>query len=64
MAEAKKTPVAKRAKAVGKPLDWPDGEIDRLADVTPEDVAAAKAVYRRLAPKRAKRLLDAREADE
>jgi hypothetical protein len=61
---AERKPPAKASKIVGKPLDWSDAEIDRLAEITHEDVAAAKATYRRLAPKKAKRLLDARKAED
>jgi hypothetical protein len=60
---AEQQPAAK-SKIVGKPLEWSDAEIDRLAQITPEDTASAKATYRRLAPKKAKRLLDAKKADE
>lgn len=52
------------SKVVGHAIDWTDAEIDELAKITDEDVASAKANYRRLAPKRAKRLLDAREVDD
>lgn len=62
MAKAKKLKAA--AKIVGEAIDWTDEEIDRMAEITPEDVASAKATYRRLAPKRAKRLLDAKTVDE
>lgn len=57
-------PAKPKAKPQGKAVDWTDAEIERLAEVTPEDVAAAKAHWKRLAPKRAKRLLDARKAGE
>jgi hypothetical protein len=55
---------SKAPKITGKALDWSDAEIDRLTEITPEDVASAKAVYRRLAPKKAKRLLDAKTKDD
>ena len=55
---------AAKSKIVGKPIEWSDADIDRLAEITPEDTASAKATYRRLAPKKAKRLLDAKQADD
>jgi hypothetical protein len=55
----RRTPgAARRAKLVGQALDWSAAEVDRLATVTPEDVAAARATFRLPAPKRARRLLD------
>jgi hypothetical protein len=62
MAKAKKP--AKPSKVVGEAIDWSDADIDKLSEITPEDIASAKATYRRLAPKKAKRLLDAKQADD
>jgi hypothetical protein len=62
MAKVKKP--AQPSKVVGEAIDWTDADLDKLAEITPEDVASAKATYRRLAPKKAKRLLDAKQADD
>lgn len=53
-----------KANIVGEPVDWTDDEIDALAEISEEDITSAKATYRRLAPKPAKRLLDALPPDE
>lgn len=49
-----------KPKPVGHAVAWSQAEIDRLAEITPEDIASAKATFKRLAPKRIKTLLDAR----
>lgn len=41
-----------------------DKELDKLAEVTPEDVERAKEYWRRNAPKQARDLLDAEPVDE
>lgn len=57
--------MAKQPKPPGKPvgqaLEWSDEEIDRLATITPEDIAAAKSHAERLMPKRVKPLLKAKK---
>jgi hypothetical protein len=50
-------------KPVGEALDWSEEEIDRLAEITPEDVTSAKALSRRLMPKKVQPVLDAKKED-
>lgn len=64
MAAMAKKPPKPRAKPVGEPLDWTDAEIDELAKITPDDIRLAGVDWRRKAPKRARKLLDAKEADD
>jgi hypothetical protein len=56
---------AKPARTVplGKALAWTDDDLDRLSAVTPEDIAAAQEWWRRNAPARYAKLLDAQEAE-
>jgi hypothetical protein len=58
---AKKQP---KSKVTGEALDWDDAEIDRLAEITPEDIASAKAQFKRQAPKKIKDVLDAQVEEE
>lgn len=48
-----------KGKIVGHAVEWSTADIERISSITPEDIAVAKAIYRRLAPKRIKRLPDA-----
>jgi hypothetical protein len=61
---AKKPPPSPDATPPGKPrgqsLRWSAADIERLATVGPQDVAAAHAEFRRHAPKRFKGLLQAK----
>jgi len=59
MAKPAKKP-APKVKPVGTHLNWTEADLDRLSDVTPEDQAAAKAFWRRQAPKPLRKLLDAK----
>lgn len=47
-------------KPAGAALNWTEADIARMAEVTPEDVNAAKANFKRLAPRKVKDLLDAK----
>lgn len=49
-----------KPKPVGHAEPWTQADIDALAEITPEDIASAKATFKRLAPKRARTLLDAK----
>ena len=49
----------KPGKPVGRAIRWSDEELDRLATVSDEDIAAAKSHAERLMPKRVKPLLKA-----
>jgi hypothetical protein len=49
----------KQRQALGPALDWTDEEIERLAQVGPDDARLAADWWRRNAPGRYKRLLDA-----
>lgn len=57
----------KKPKPAGSPqgeaVQWSEADIERLAEITPEDIASAKAHWNRLAPKRIKRVLDAKKED-
>lgn len=50
----------KKSKVVGQHVPWTEAELDALSIVTDEDKAAARAMWRRQAPRSAKRLLDAK----
>jgi hypothetical protein len=61
MAKKRSKPEPKFIPADGaRSLEWSDADIDRLADVTPEDVASGKAFWRAKAGGPMKRLLDAK----
>jgi hypothetical protein len=49
-----------QSKPVGHAIRWTAADVARLADITAEDVAAAKAQVVRLAPKRVRAMLDAK----
>ena len=53
-------PNRKPVKPVGPPLNWSAADMERNATITEEDKAAARAYWRRLAPRGLKRLLDAK----
>lgn len=53
----------KKSTPVGEAIDWSDEEIDRLAEVTDEDITSAKAQAKRLMPKKARKVLDAKTDD-
>ena len=56
--------MADKAKVpLGKPLDLTDEELDILAQITPEDIEAAKKLWRKAAPAEFKNLLDAEEGE-
>lgn len=59
-----KKPPKPRAKPVGEPLDWTDAEIEAMSRITEDDLRLAGVDWRRKAPKRARRLLDAKEVDD
>lgn len=52
------------AKPKGHSLGWGEAEIASLSAVGPEDIASARALWRRTAPKRLAGLLDARHAND
>jgi hypothetical protein len=56
-------PKGKKFTPVGEPLNWTDADLDRLSDVTEEDKAAAKADWRRKAPRKLKRLPDTKKSE-
>lgn len=51
----------KPGKPVGQALAWTDADLDRLAEITPEDITSAKAHAERLMPKKLKPLLKAKK---
>ena len=60
MAEKDKKKVEKKKRVpLGKPLKLTDADLDRLSQVTPSDIEAAKIRWRQNAPKKYKNLLDA-----
>jgi len=54
----------KRRKPKGSALDWDDADLDRLARVTPDDVAEAREWWHATAPRRYRALLDSGSDDE
>jgi hypothetical protein len=52
-------PLPKALNIVGDPLPWTEADFDRLSEITEEDKAAAKAFWRRQAPRKLKRIIDA-----
>ena len=52
------------ARPRGKAIRWTEADLDRLAQVSPEDVEEAKVAYRKDAPTRYRDLLDAEPAEE
>lgn len=48
-------------KPVGKAIRWSAEDIERLAEITPEDIASAKAHSNRLMPKRMKPIMAAKK---
>lgn len=48
---------------LGKPLELTEEELDALAEITPEDIEAAKRLWRKAAPAEFKNLLDAEEGE-
>lgn len=57
-------PTSRRAKPLGKPVQWSEADLDRLSAVGPEDVALAGELWSTHAPAPLKRLLDAEEEPE
>jgi hypothetical protein len=57
-------PDKKPAVPLGAPLSLTDEELDTLAEITEDDIAAAKALWRQAVPYEIKDLLDAVEVDE
>lgn len=55
-------PTPPKVKPVGQPIEWSEADIERLANVTEEDKAAAKAFWRRTAPRKLKRIVDAKKS--
>lgn len=53
----KKTPL-------GPALDWSDAELDTLAEITEQDIAAAQTFWRDTAPALFQRLLEAEVEDK
>lgn len=49
----------KKQVPLGKPLELTDAELEALAEVTEEDIAEAKKLWRKEAPAEFKNLLDA-----
>lgn len=56
-----KLPLPKTLNIVGDPLPWTEDDFERLSQITEEDKAAAKAFWRRQAPRPLKRIVDARK---
>jgi hypothetical protein len=57
----KQRPKREKVKPVGSSLRWSKEAIARLSLVDEEDVSAARAHWRRLAPRRFKNLLEAKK---
>ena len=53
----------KPTKPRGESLKWTAAQIDELSKVGPGDITAARAYFRRLAPKPFKSLLDAKKRE-
>ncbi len=61
------TPAAqppKKRVPLGKPIQHSDQELDELSQITPADIEAAKVFWRKHAPAKTKKLLDAVPADD
>ena len=56
-------PSEPKRKPMGKAIEWSDEDLERLAEITPEDIEAAKALVEGSSPLLAK-LMDAKEVDE
>lgn len=52
-------PPKKRAKPLGKAIQWSDDDLDQLAQISEADKKAADALWKNEAPARFKDLLDA-----
>jgi len=57
-------PLPERKKARGRPIEWSDADLDRLAQVSEADVEAARVFWRANAPGRYDDLLDARPEED
>lgn len=55
-------PTPKKVIPVGEAIPWTEADLDRLSEVTEEDKASAKAFWRRTAPRKLKRIVDAKKA--
>jgi hypothetical protein len=53
-----------RRRAMGKPLDWSEQDLDTLATVTPADAKSAEAHARRYGSKLLNELLGAEPVDD
>lgn len=60
MPDNKPKPSRKPVTPAGRSLRWTEADTDRLSQITEEDKAAGKAFFRRTAPRKLKKLLDAR----
>ena len=49
---------------LGAPLPLTDHDLDRLAEITEDDIQRAKALWRRTAPPEFRNLLEAEETEE
>lgn len=49
-------------KGIGLPLPWTDADLERLSEVTPEDITRAQALWRSAASPQYRDLLDAAPA--
>lgn len=56
-------PKPKRKVPRGKALNWTDEDLDRLSQVTPEDIQQAAARWREAASPQYQNLLDAEEVE-
>lgn len=52
-------PPKKRAKPLGKAIQWSDDDLEQLAQISEADKKAAEALWRNEAPAALKTLLDA-----
>jgi hypothetical protein len=58
------TPPDDPPRAKGKAIRRSDEELDALAEVTPEDIEAARDLWDKDAPERYRGLIDAEEGDD
>ena len=57
-------PEQKKRKPMGKPIEWTEADIEKMSEVTPEDIEQAAERWREVASPKYKNLLDAQETDD
>lgn len=54
----------KRKVDLGPAIPWSDDDLDRLSQISPEDLEAGKALWRETAPPKLATLLDAEPVED